>query len=374
MSHFIAVLKLKVVRDRLFKILWGRPGRNIIFWTLFLGEWIYNVPVPKEYAAGWYWLFRIVFWLLMAGLTYFNTLFLIPKLLTRKRYWFYILSIIAFTYFIAFCIALSFNVMMHQFPKMHIENVSFITTDVPLSYTWSAMMEGAKNYFFFMLEWVCVFNMVWYLADYARQQKVIDEAKKKQVDTELAFLKGQMNPHFLFNTLNNLYGLALKKSEQAPEAILKLSSILRYLLYESDIKTVSFEKEKEVMNAYIDLELLRLQDSKNLHFHISADKEYNIPPLLWLQVLENAFKHATRVITDNYFIEYHFDIKDSVLEIYSKNNYKPALNGEVKEKVHGGLGLENLKKRLELLFPGKYSLTSGAGDFYYVTEVKVDLS
>ena len=366
---------MKEFIKKAYKVLWGRLGRNIIFWILFLGEWIYNVPVPNAYPSGWYWLFRISYWLLVAGLTYFNTLFLITKLLTRKKYWFYILSAAAACYIISFCIALLFNVMMHNFPKMHIEDISFITTDVPLSYTWSAMMEGAKNYFFFMLEWVCVFNMAWYLAEYARQQKVIDEAKKKQTETELIFLKGQMNPHFLFNNLNNLYGLALKKSENTPEAILKLSSILRYLLYESDVETVSFEKEREVMNAYIDLELLRLSNVDHLHFTITADENYQVPPLLWLPVLENVFKHATRIITDNYYIEYHFEIKDHTLIIYSKNNYKANVNAssESKEKS-GGIGLENLRKRLSLLYPGKHAIETSHDDSFYTTEVKINLA
>lgn len=359
---------------KVFTWIQSRLGRNIIFWVLFLGEWWYEVPIPKDYPAAWYILFRMVYTLLVLILTYGNNLFLVPRFLAKKKYWQYLVLAISATYFMSFCIALNFNIMGQRFPKMKIEEISFITTEVPLSYSWKDMLDGATNYFFFMVEWVFSFNMAWYITNYAKQQKLFEETRKKQVETELAFLKGQMNPHFLFNTLNNIYGLALKKSEQAPETVLKLSSILRYLLYESEVKAVSFEKEKEVMNAYIDLELLRLQDSKNLHFHISADKEYELPPLLWLPVLENAFKHATRVITDNYFIEYHFDIKDNVLEIYSKNNHKGSLAEDDKNEIHGGMGLENLSKRLALLFPGKYSMTSKTGDFYYVTEVKVDLS
>ena len=94
----------------------------------------------------------------------------------------------------------------------------------------------------------------------------MQEVLKKQVEIELDFLKNQINPHFLFNTLNNLYGLTLKKSDHAPDAILKLSMILRYMLYESNVDAIAFEKEKEIMQAYIDLELLRMEKGHDFHF------------------------------------------------------------------------------------------------------------
>jgi len=363
-------MKMKKIKNKILKILWSRLSRNLIFWTLFLGFWLYEERIPNDYAPGWYAMFRGIMFSLVIILSYFNNLFLVPKFLARKKYWMYIGLVIAFGYFISFCLALSFNIMMHEFPKMHIYNVSFITTDVPVSYTLKAMMEGAQNYFFFLLTWVCMFNMAWYMTDYARQQSVIEETRKKQMETELTFLKGQMNPHFLFNNLNNLYGLALKKSENTPGAILKLSSILRYLLYESDVERVSFEKEKEVMNAYIDLELLRLSNIDDLNFTITSDGSYNIPPLLWMPVLENVFKHATRVITDSYYIEYCFEIQNNLLTIYSKNNFKANLP---KEK-NGGIGLENLKKRLALLFPGKHEIHTSLDEAYFVTEVKINLA
>ncbi len=127
------------------------------------------------------------------------------------------------------------------------------------------------------------------------------------------------------------------------------------------------------MNAYIDLELLRLSDVDQLHFTIVSDNNYHIPPLLWLPVLENVFKHATRVITDNYFIEYRFEILDHVLTIYSKNNYKSNGSGQTKEK-NGGIGLENLKKRLSLLYPDKHAIETSNDDSFYTTELKIYLA
>jgi len=366
---------MKEIKDKILKALWSRLSRNLIFWVGFTWFWVYGEGTPHDYAPKWYFLFRVIMFSLVIFLSYFNNLFLVPKFLAKRKYAWYLLSAAVFAFVMAFCLALSFNVMMHQFPKMQVWQVSFFTNDIPVGYTFSDMVNGAFSYFFILLFWICAFSMAWYMNDYSRQQRVIDEAKKKQMETELTFLKGQMNPHFLFNNLNNLYGLALKKSDTTPEAILKLSSILRYLLYESDIETVSFEKEKEVMNAYIDLELLRLSEVDHLHFTIVSDGNYNIPPLLWMPVLENVFKHATRVIADNYYIEYRFEIKDHVLTIFSKNNYKTNSNGngQPKEK-NGGIGLENLRKRLSLLYPGKHTIDTRHDDSFYTTEVKIHLA
>jgi LytS/YehU family sensor histidine kinase len=207
--------------------------------------------------------------------------------------------------------------------------------------------------------------------DYWRQQEIIKETLQKQLETELSFLKNQINPHFLFNTLNNLYALALQKSDAAPDAILKLSSILRYILYESDTPTVSFEKEKEIMQAYIELELLRLSDKEQLHFNITTDKPYDLPPLLWLPVLENVFKHGTRTMSEKNPVEFNFEIKNGRLSVYSKNNDKMLVgsNGQP-----GGVGLNNLKKRLELLYPNKHRFETKSENNFYVAQIQIDLS
>jgi two-component system LytT family sensor kinase len=361
-----------MTKKEIINRVWGRTGKNIFGWGLFTGIWLYNVPIGTDYAPSLYWMFRFIIFGLVIGMCYFNNLFLIPKFLVRKKYLLYIVLVLFFTFLSGFCFNLAVKLMHLYFSKMKVGEVSFIMTRSPVGWTVGALLSGAQNHFFFVLEFVVIMTMAWGIRQYTWQQKTIEEARKKQVETELTFLKGQLNPHFLFNNLNNLYGLALKKSEDTPGAILKLSSILRYLLYESDIDCISFEKEKEVMNAYIDIELLRLSDVDNLNFTISADKNYQIAPLLWLPILENVFKHATRVITDHYHIDYRFEIKDNNLTIYSKNNYKANGNG-VKEK-NGGIGLSNLKKRLALLYPGQHSVETSHDDYFYTTEVKINLA
>jgi LytS/YehU family sensor histidine kinase len=124
------------------------------------------------------------------------------------------------------------------------------------------------------------------------------------------------------------------------------------------------------MQAYIDLELLRLSNREHLTFFIDADDNYNIPPLLWLHVLENIFKHGTRFIADEYYIDYKLIIYNHQLSIRSKNKYKQAF---VKEE-NGGIGLTNLSKRLEILYPGNHSIVTDSGDDIYSIEINIQLT
>src|SRR5690606_26203378 len=131
--------------------------------------------------------------------------------------------------------------------------------------------------------------------------------------------------------------------------------ILRYILYDSNTALVSFEKEKEIIQAYVELELIRLKNDQNFQVTVEADKEYETPPLLWLPVLENIFKHGTRYISDDYFMDFKYTIFQNRLSIYGRNRYRDV-NGRGLTNV-GGIGLENLRKRLELIYGRKHQLT-----------------
>ena len=207
--------------------------------------------------------------------------------------------------------------------------------------------------------------------DHARQRQAALLAQQRQLQTELDFLKAQINPHFLFNTLNNLYALALKKSAQSPDAILKLSAILRYLLYDSNTSTVSFDKEKEIMEAYIDIELLRLDSSELVAISIEADQPYQIPPLLWLPILENVFKHGTRTMAEGNAVSFRFEILQNTLTIYAQNKEKLVSNVQPEQ---GGIGLSNLGKRLELLYPGKHTLAISRENNDYISQLTIALA
>lgn len=360
---------MKGFGGKLLQFISGRIVRNILFWVAMIYTVVNNDKTNKLHPASVYTTGIIITTSVLIVYTYVNNLWLMPAYIRTKKYMAYSWRSALLTLLTAIVFVLSVKAFLVRYPLVSIHHISLFSTPVDTNYTIDNILYEINFCFWGLLVWLFIMSTAWYMNDYARQQKILEATERKQVETELHFLKNQVNPHFLFNTLNNLYGLSLKKSDMTPDAILRLSSILRYMLYESNSERVSFEKEKEIMQAYIELELLRLPASDAFHFDIQADKDYLVPPLLWLPVLENIFKHATRVISANYFIDYKLQIADNVLTIQSRNNYQQN-NGDKKQ---GGIGLSNLRKRLELLYPGKHSISTAPQGDAYVVDIKVAL-
>ncbi len=359
-------------------ILGGRVARNLYIWLLNILITLYlnsnnSTAFGYDFNSPWYWRVQAAIIVLLVTLTYFNNLVLIPRLLMKQKRNRYFLIISLAIFSTAFLQVLVLKAGKQHFDVNDMQQVGIMSTIVSDSYTVPAILNDMLPYIVGHSIWILLFTAAWYMNDYSRQQHIAEAAQKKQVEMELHFLKNQINPHFLFNTLNNLYGLALKKTDNAPDAILKLSSILRYLLYESNSALISFEKEKEIMQAYIELELLRITDTQGLHFSVSADKDYSIPPLLWLPLLENLFKHGTKIIEDHYSADFKFNIKDNMVYIDATNKYKGVLqiNGNGKA---GGIGLDNLQKRLNLLYPGKHNIVQQKAEDTYTIHVQIALT
>jgi len=184
------------------------------------------------------------------------------------------------------------------------------------------------------------------------------EARRKQMENdklmnELKFLKAQINPHFLFNTLNNLYFLAYSQSPNTTEVIAKLSQMMRYMIYDSNYQQVLLTKEIEYMKNYINLERLRLNNEVPIDFIIEGETENKlITPLIFITFLENAFKHGMGV--DEPFIQIHLTANNGKLEFDVKNKFANDLN-ESKD-ASSGIGLENVQSRLMLLYPKEHDL------------------
>lgn len=353
----------------IINIINSRLVRNTLFWAAMIYIVWNNDSGNKILPASVYITGIAITTSILMAYTYANNLWLMPAYMRPKKYGAYTWRAALLTLITAIVFVLSVKAYMVRYPLVKIHHISIFSTIVDTSRTLEQILYEINSCYWGLIVWLFILSTAWYMNDYARQRKILEAAEHKQLETELHFLKNQVNPHFLFNTLNNLYGLSLKKADEAPEAILRLSSILRYMLYESDAERVSFEKEKEVMQAYIDLELLRLPQGNDFKFHIAADKEYLVPPLLWLPVLENVFKHGTRVIADKYFIDFRVEIKDNLLSVYSSNNYKEGNNND----VQGGIGLSNLRKRLALLYPNKHSINTTTNGDAYVVNITVEL-
>lgn len=344
--------------------------RNILFWVLALW-FVLSSNNYQDYEPVYY-LFLGMTFSLMLALTYINNLLIVPQLLQKKKYWTYILVFLLHVTIISFLYILVLKWGLQYIPVTRIQDVSFISGEISGKWTLDVLLSEMSTYFWGFIIWLVVFTMAWYTRDYENKEKEIESVKRRQTELELNFLKSQLNPHFLFNTLNNLYALALQQSEHTPESILKLSSLLRYLLYDTRTALNNFEKEKELMLAYIDLELLRIEDSTDLHFNIETDRPCSIPPLLWLPVLENAFKYGTRYIADIYFIDFKFYIEQNILYISSKNNYRTkAIRSNQNESR--GIGLKNLQKRLDLLYPDRHIMKINNESEIFTIEIKIQL-
>ncbi|AHJ99253.1 sensor histidine kinase [Hymenobacter swuensis] len=197
--------------------------------------------------------------------------------------------------------------------------------------------------------------------DYIRGQRNRREMERQQLLTELAMLKTQINPHFLFNTLNNIYSLTSRKSDKAPEAVLRLAEIMRYLLYESSTDTVPLSREVAHLSSFLDLQRLRLSASAQeaIRFEVegtSPDCAHPIAPLLLLPLVENAFKHGDLTARP---VAVHISLllaSDGLLRFSVLNHVAPADAERELPKQPGGVGLVNLHRRLELLYPGRYAL------------------
>ena len=185
-----------------------------------------------------------------------------------------------------------------------------------------------------------------------RTQKYQLVIERERMESELKMLKFQVNPHFLFNTLNNIHTLVYKKSERAPEAILKLSSLMRYMLYETEGNRVSLAKELEYLQNFVELQKLRLAANQQVAFIVEGNPNgHEIAPLLLVPFIENAFKHGARASKDT-LIEVVVKVMDGVLTFSCTNDYWNNAQSE----VNSGIGQANVKKRLELLYSGCYQL------------------
>lgn len=191
----------------------------------------------------------------------------------------------------------------------------------------------------------------WYQNQQINQQLITEN-----LEAELKMLKAQVHPHFLFNTLNNLYALTLKKSDTAPDVVLKLSELMNYMLYESNTKKVSIEKEIKMVKDYIDLEKLRYGHRLDVKIEVHGiNSSIQIPPMLIFPFVENCFKHGISTNIDQSFIKLKLDCTNGQIRLNVSNN-KSCDNPMDIAGYQEGIGLKNVARRLELLYKDKHKL------------------
>lgn len=214
------------------------------------------------------------------------------------------------------------------------------------------------------------FKFAW---DALGKQREVDELKTAVKESELQFLKSQINPHFLFNNLNNLYAYALEKSSKTPEIILELSGILRYMLYECKEKYVALSKEVVQLENFINLNEMQIEERGQVSFSSQNIRQgYQIAPLILVVFIENAFKHSTASQTDEILIDVDLNLSEKgILDFVCKNSFQPQSNTD--NLLHG-IGLENVKKRLQMIYPDAHQLNIKKGENLYEVHLTIDLN
>lgn len=206
---------------------------------------------------------------------------------------------------------------------------------------------------------------------YFTEKNTSEALRRHQVETELQYLKTQLNPHFLFNTLNNIYALAKDKSEQAPESILRLSQILRYMLYETSGAYIPIEQEIKVISDYIALEQLRYDDTLRVSYKNDIeDMKQALPPLLLIPLVENAFKHGVSETRNQPFVDIFLSVKQRQLRLVVKNSTDESPD---ERPVKENIGLSNLRRQLELLYTD-YQLSVQQGESEFTATLHINLA
>ncbi len=207
--------------------------------------------------------------------------------------------------------------------------------------------------------------------DALQKQKQIDELKGTVQESELQFLRSQINPHFLFNNLNNLYSYALENSPKTPEIILEMSGVLRYMLYECKEKYVPLKKEIEQLGNFIKLYKLQIEERGNVQFRTEQIKSgYRIAPLILIVFIENAFKHSQSGQSSNIEIDIDVKQKGNQLQFSCRNNFEPMTKLDAVAK---GIGLQNVQKRLKLLYPNQHELRIEENTNQFLVELTMEL-
>jgi len=215
------------------------------------------------------------------------------------------------------------------------------------------------------------FGIVRHVYNYVKLRQATQQLRIQKQEAELNYLRSQTNPHFLFNTLNNIYSLARDKSDLAPESILRLSKILRFMLYETGGDYISIEQEIKVIDDYISLETLRYDETLRINFHHDIeDMKQAVPPLLLVPLVENAFKHGVSETRDQPFVDVHLSLRQRQLSFVVKNSAEAvSLEQGVKENI----GLANLRRQLELLYK-EFSLSVRHEKFVFTAALKINLA
>lgn len=328
----------------IYQILNKRIVAHVLFWTLFvlIGSFLfsYQQNFPYLFFLLNFLVHLPVFMLFTYGVLYF----LVPRLLLTGKY-------------LLFFLALVFALCGAAFLRILVSRYVYYALFIPEILWPKQWFSGSV--FFINLVWILgpavVFAMLKYYKNWIDMQRLAGEAEQKQLFSELQILKAQLNPHFLFNTFNNLYLLALQKSDKTPEVISKMSDLFHYILYECNAIEVPVSKEIKLMEDYIQLEGLRYAERLSVTFDKDIDNPgCLIPPMLLYTFVENCFKHGCSDDPGTPWIKLFLGVKENRFEFTASNSIPASKNST--DNFVNGVGLTNIRRRLELIYPKNHRL------------------
>lgn len=346
----------------LYLFLNKRPIIHLIFWILFVLAGSFIFSYQQNFPYSFYLLNFLVHLPVFVFYTYGVVYFLVPKFLLIRKYGSFFASLILIT-----CIAATLRVLIGRY-------VYFALFIPEVLYPKELI---SADIFFLNLIWVLapaiLFAMFKYYKNWINSQTIANEAERKQLSSELQVLKAQLNPHFLFNTFNNLYVLALQKSDKTPEVISRMSDLFHYVLYECNAAEVHVSKEIKLIDDYIQLEQLRYSDRLSISFKKEiGNTECLIPPMMLYTFVENCFKHGCSNDPGSPWIHLLIRVKGNRFEFEAINSVPKA--DDPHSGNEGGVGLSNIKRRLELIYPKNHVLeiTRKTSEFHIRLEICKD--
>jgi two-component system sensor histidine kinase AlgZ len=325
-----------------------RALRHLSFWLLWLVGWTCFLSVigptfPENFI-------RIALWIpAFAVFSYPVSYIAIPKLLLKGKYLLFLGALISW-------LAIGWFLSVYYLRYVSAPVLDLMQMPRGDGYAWQC--------FLCVLTTTACFSSLSLGKQWLLKQREFLKAQQEKITAELQLLKAQVHPHFLFNTLNNIYSFSLDRSPKTPELILKLSSLLSYMLYDCKAEEVRLEKEVEIMKNYIDLERERYGNTIEISWTVEGEIRDNfISPLLMLPFLENAFKHGASEQIEKPWMAVDISVANSILKFKIANS-----KNEYISQGNNGIGINNVKKRLEFLYPGKYELKiNDEGDFFSVS-------
>lgn len=319
---------------------------HIYLWVAILMNEVIDLQYNDEITSKFI-LHKVIIYAATAFVIYTNLFWLIPKYLKRRKYIPYLFAFLLLNIVVAF-----FYTLIHQ--QLYPDCNLFL-----------AFRNRMSSIILYCLE----FMALKYFLDYLKEEQHRQELEQKHAEQRLRHLKGQINPHFLFNTINSFYALAVAKSNKLPDLLLRHADLLRYSLYETELKKVALSKEIDFLAGYVELESIRLEDNVEVQFEINGIVNgQKIAPLLMMPIFENAFKHCVDS-DEEAFVHIQMDIKDQEVFLQAKN----SKNEYYQPMEKGGIGLKNLQQRLNLLYPNRHNLQIEEQANVYSIQLKMEL-